>query len=338
MARHGWHAANTNRDSAMGLLNRAFGRDDDAQCARGDALRAQGQPLLAMREYDRLVMLNPSSWTAHNRRGICHADLGQPQRAIADFGRAIQLAPQQAVIYFNRAQSYIHLGQLEAALGDCTQALRLDPRDGDFWRSYGTIHLQLGKLEEADSAYSRALTCSPQDARALGQRGLVRFGLGRRSEAQADAQATIRLDPDLAVSYAVCGYLCFDQEKFEDAVRLLSAAIEREPDDAEYYMGRARSLCELEEHARALQAPEEQAVWDWFTDEESPTYKRQRLPAGFTGGPVVYACSLHFHRDFLRQQYIEEWFVECVAEPGESGRIELLPYWVTQGPYQPRAR
>lgn len=56
-------------------------------------------------------------------------------------------------------------------------------------------------------------------------------------------------------------------------------------------------------------------------------HRRRQLPPAFTGGPIVYGCDLWIHRPYLSQGRLisEQRFLPCVAEPGSTGGIELLP-------------
>jgi hypothetical protein len=55
-------------------------------------------------------------------------------------------------------------------------------------------------------------------------------------------------------------------------------------------------------------------------------HRRARLPKGFTGGPVVYAADIWFHRPYLPKRQFTmnepERFLHCIAEPGERGGFE----------------
>jgi hypothetical protein len=65
------------------------------------------------------------------------------------------------------------------------------------------------------------------------------------------------------------------------------------------------------------------------SDAGAQYHRRRRLPDEFTGGlPPIYAADLWIHRPFLRQGYLtpeDRWF-PCIAEPGDRGGIELLPF------------
>src|SRR5262249_39608173 len=60
-------------------------------------------------------------------------------------------------------------------------------------------------------------------------------------------------------------------------------------------------------------------------------YRRVELPSSFTGGPTVYAADLIICPWFLRDGCLRDRLLPCVAEPGEEGAFEHLPYWDPTG-------
>jgi hypothetical protein len=74
---------------------------------------------------------------------------------------------------------------------------------------------------------------------------------------------------------------------------------------------------------------DEQFVHDalWEGEKAAVFHRRYRLPRGFTGGPVVYMVDLWMYRPFLRNGKlgtVRQFPV--LAEPGDQGGIELLPF------------
>lgn len=70
-----------------------------------------------------------------------------------------------------------------------------------------------------------------------------------------------------------------------------------------------------------------------MSDEDFKAFRRRKIPASITGGPEVYACDLAVHPLLLRGRHVlDDWpFVPCAAEPGDSGRIAQIPFWVFEG-------
>ena len=65
----------------------------------------------------------------HNR-GISYERLGHYKEAIKDFTRVIEIDPDNANAYFNRGCCYDSVGELDLAISDYSVALELDMRNG----------------------------------------------------------------------------------------------------------------------------------------------------------------------------------------------------------------
>ena len=64
---------------------------------------------------------------AHNVRGFVYARLRRYDLAIKDFTRVIELEPRSATARFNRARAQESAGRRAEAVADYRAALRLDP-------------------------------------------------------------------------------------------------------------------------------------------------------------------------------------------------------------------
>jgi hypothetical protein len=67
------------------------------------------------------------------------------------------------------------------------------------------------------------------------------------------------------------------------------------------------------------------------TIRSSERYKRSRrvrLPHKLTDGSVVYCCDLFVHPGLIATNYLTGQILPVLAEDGERGGIELVPYWL----------
>jgi hypothetical protein len=58
--------------------------------------------------------------------------------------------------------------------------------------------------------------------------------------------------------------------------------------------------------------------------------RRRKIPMSLTDGREFYACDLWIPPKLLHRQCISDDlpFIPCMAEPGESGRINVMPWWI----------
>lgn len=57
-------------------------------------------------------------------------------------------------------------------------------------------------------------------------------------------------------------------------------------------------------------------------------YRRRALPLELTDGSTVYCCDLFVHPGLLSSGYLSSSLLPCLAQEGETGGIELVPYWL----------
>jgi hypothetical protein len=67
---------------------------------------------------------------------------------------------------------------------------------------------------------------------------------------------------------------------------------------------------------------------DLFADEEYQPHRRRKLPASLSGDLTVYACDLMIHQALLHKGFLDEPHIPCMATPGDTGRIEMIPHKV----------
>ncbi len=72
--------------------------------------------------------------------------------------------------------------------------------------------------------------------------------------------------------------------------------------------------------------PELVRVAEMTTDEVFVYYHRDLLPRVVAGRRELYVADLMFHRPFLRHRYLVGEVLDCLAEPGDRGMLELLPF------------
>jgi hypothetical protein len=74
-----------------------------------------------------------------------------------------------------------------------------------------------------------------------------------------------------------------------------------------------------------------------MADEEYRPFRRRQVPLGMTRDHTVYACDLLIEPDMLPGGFLSDDYLllPCMAEPGETGLIFLLPYWMAGAPDEP---
>jgi hypothetical protein len=91
-------------------------------------------------------------------------------------------------------------------------------------------------------------------------------------------------------------------------------------------------VCVAIGEAESSNADSEVARWarELMGDEDYQRSRRRRVPAELTKGHTVYACDLGIAPWYLPDRHLSDEIpmIPCLAEPGDTGRICAIPYWV----------
>ena len=161
---------------------------------RGARLRLNGDFQGALREFDQVVRLDPSSHLGWYNRGMVHRDLGDCRGAVEDFSQALKRNPDYFGALYHRANCRQALGRFHDAIADYTRAVELPGRvDGRFLAHFGRgdARRRSGDLEGALADYSRVAEART-DTTALRSRAWVNLYLGRWQAAYEDAARFLR--------------------------------------------------------------------------------------------------------------------------------------------------
>jgi tetratricopeptide (TPR) repeat protein len=140
---------------------------------RAQVLTALGRRDAALRDYARVLVLNPdhAESRAHALflRGLTEMEAGDPAAAEARFSRAIDADPKLPHVWANRATARFRRGQLDAALRDLDQALALR-EDAEILFNRGRVLESLERWPEAIADYRHALALGAAAPEAIQRR------------------------------------------------------------------------------------------------------------------------------------------------------------------------
>ena len=174
---------------AVAALRAALRFDRDHVNARfnlGYALRRQGEPEAAVKEFDTLVDRFPGD--AGNWIGLGGAllDAARPRDAMAAYRRALVLAPDDPTALTELGMAHVDAGEFDAA-GRCyRRVIGADPDDGRAWLNHSKTRrfgaADRAEVEEAERAAAR-LDAAPEPGVACGD---LHFALGKMHDDLGD--------------------------------------------------------------------------------------------------------------------------------------------------------
>ncbi len=175
--------------------------------AKGAAFLASRNYEAAVKEFQKVVSIDPYNIAAHSNLGYAYVGSGDEAGAIAEFEQVIMLAPEEPLGYNNLAYIYIdNVIYLDEAVEMAKKAVALSPGNGAFRDTLGWAYYQLGDFESAIEELTRALELMGEEDRPW-DRALVHYHLGMAYAAESrwiksreHLSKALDLDPSLTAA------------------------------------------------------------------------------------------------------------------------------------------
>jgi tetratricopeptide (TPR) repeat protein len=111
----------------------------------------------AIKIYDQVLKIDPTSVEALNGKGLAFNKLGRYEDAITWFDNAIKIDPTSAQVLNNKGISLANLNRFEEAITLFDKAIKIDPGFVDALYNKGGALAELGKYDEAAKWTNKAL-------------------------------------------------------------------------------------------------------------------------------------------------------------------------------------
>ena len=200
------------RDDALAdydaALTRNLKAEDEVHVRqmRGFIRTDQGEEMLAIAEFSRVIELKPDFADAYWLRGVSYENLNDYRSALADYDQLARLRPNDWTGWSQICWGHAYLNSgLEDGLRACDTALRLNPGDPNSLDGRGFINMRLGRLRDAIANYDEALKREPRLPGALYLRGIAKLRLGNAQDAKRDIAAAEAFEPEIAARFAGYG-------------------------------------------------------------------------------------------------------------------------------------
>jgi len=157
----------------------------------GDLYLQQGNPALALVQYQKAVEADPSLFRIHYKIGELFLKKGLSQDALQHFQEVLKHDDHDALATEGIGEAYFRMGEEEKAETSLKKAITLNP---DRWQTYnllGTLLDRQKRHPEAVEAYERGLRLRPDEASLLNNVGLSYYLLGRHEDAVRSFQRAL---------------------------------------------------------------------------------------------------------------------------------------------------
>jgi tetratricopeptide (TPR) repeat protein len=251
-----------------------FAQGREADRLLNSALEAQqrGDLPTAIRDYEKVLQLNPKLAEARVNLGAALADSGRFDDAIAQYRRALPDMPDKSAVQLNIGLAYYKKGDLASASREFEELHKLKPDNAqiaillgdsdtrrrrgsdavamltpleaanasnpDFQYVLGTALIQAGRRRDGAQKLD-ALAQQTQNADAYLLAGSTFLDLNDYEHARSDLEAALRLKPGLPHIYTLVGMARDDVGDQTAAEEALREALRQDPNDfnANLYLG-----------------------------------------------------------------------------------------------------
>ncbi len=173
---------------------------------------------------EQAIAINSALSSGHACLGIVYAGRGKQEEAIQEFQRAILLDPTSDDAYRGLASGYEKLGRLSEAERTYRRAIDLRPQ---YWAGYnrmGGFYYAKGRYSEAAEMFSQAIKLAPDCYRGYSNLGGAYSLQGRYREAIPLYKRSIALRPT-GSAFSNLGTAYFIQRQFSEATHAYEEAV-----------------------------------------------------------------------------------------------------------------
>ncbi len=149
----------------------------------GDLYLQQGNPAMAIVQYQNAVEADPSLFHIHYKIGEMFLKKGLPQDAVQHFQEVLKHDEHDARTFEGLGEAYFRLGKEEEAEASFRKAIALQP---DRWQTHNFLGMLLDRQkrhQDAVAEYEQGLRLRPNEVTLLNNAGLAYYLLGRYEDA-----------------------------------------------------------------------------------------------------------------------------------------------------------
>lgn len=221
----------------------------------GDLTALEYEPLRAIGDYHKALLLTPTNWHVNLKMG--HAYLHSANCTLAErhFSDALAAHPRFAEARLGRGLVELECkGNKVGALSHLRQATEANPYLVEAWHSLGRAYLATDNVDQSLKSYVRALQVSPNPAQIHAQLGDAYLDQGETDSARSEFQAALRLRPALHDARRSLAYIYLNQGEATPAIAELRDILQGDPNDLDALLLLGIALLEDDNSEEAVTA------------------------------------------------------------------------------------
>ncbi len=207
-----------------------------------ECLRRDNQFIMAIKNFDEALKLQPNYPLAYYNRGCAHFSHGQYYYALQDFETALKNNPENPLWLSAYADVMRELGKYQSALKSYQKSLKIKPDSASTHANISALLLQTGQIEEAHEHSLIAVEIDPSNSISQLNLGCCLVQLEQLDEAMDAFANAYELNPD---SVKVCSNIGLVWSKINDIAQALywfRLALQKDPENIESICGLAHAL------------------------------------------------------------------------------------------------
>lgn len=171
-------------------------RTESEMFTKGMQLMERKKYAAAQKNFDIIVLLNPSNIDALLQRGICKMHAGLVNLALDDFSEILMTANGKPEAYAAMAQAYWMLGDYTMAKHFIDETLKgTYSLKAEWYELAYNIYGKLGDVNTAYACINRAIVCNPFSAVLYYKRARLLFGMHKIQVAVNDLNKALSFEP-----------------------------------------------------------------------------------------------------------------------------------------------
>jgi tetratricopeptide (TPR) repeat protein len=198
------------RSDAIARIGAQF-LNDYSFIRAGNEFYRHGDADNAIRQYNKVLELNPDNIEAHQKLGfLLYHVKDMPQEGMAHLLKTLALDPRNARAHYDLGMALLHQKKIDEAAAHLAEALRQMPNGLDEQYTLIRVHLNLGqalllvgKSEEARMHLAKVVELDPAHAEGHYRLAQALAGVGQMDSALVCYAKAMKLDPRVDVSAAL---------------------------------------------------------------------------------------------------------------------------------------
>jgi protein O-GlcNAc transferase len=160
-----------------------------------------------------------------HRLGDLYLQQGNPTLAIVQYQKAVEADPSLFHIHYKIGEMFLKKGLPQDALQHFQDVLKQDDRDALSLEGIGEAHFRMGNEGEAEASFRKAIALKPDRWQTRNLLGMLLDRQKRHEDAIAEYEQGLRLRPDEATLLNNAGLAYYLLGRYEDAVRSFQRAL-----------------------------------------------------------------------------------------------------------------